>query len=160
MFNCISSLGYFERMTAMGKKQDRLSTSLLKQLHTSGAGYDILRYVSLPNLLGNEADTILYFMGKDLARRFNITSFEDIYDIADKMGWGRLELVKEKKNSVTFCLMADAVVYRLKAPVEVEFRLECGFISEAVQMVKDINCECSEKINYRIHQVEFTVVYD
>src|SRR5690625_5681098 len=73
-------------MTAMAKKQESLSTSLLTQLHTSGAGYDILRYVSLPNLLGNEADTILYFMGKDLARRFNITSFEDIYDIADKMG--------------------------------------------------------------------------
>src|SRR5690625_4182711 len=102
-------------MTAMAKKQESLSTSLLTQLHTSGAGYDILRYVSLPNLLGNEADTILYFMGKDLARRFNITSFEDIYDIADKMGWGRLELVKERKTSITFCFMADVCAKSFKA---------------------------------------------
>src|SRR5690625_3262100 len=122
-------------MKAMAKKQESLSSSLITQLHTSGAGYDILRYVSLPNLLGNEADTILYFMGKDLARRFNITSFEDIYDIADKMGWGRLELVKERKTSITFCLIADAVVSRLKAPIEVAFSIECGSISESVQMV-------------------------
>lgn len=144
----------------MTKKQNSFSPSLLDQLHTSGAGYDILRYTSLPHLLGPEANTILYFMGKDLARKFDITRFEDIYEIAEKMGWGRLELVKKKKRSVTFCLMADAVVYRLKAPIEVDFRLECGFIGEAVQMIKGVTCECSEKINRRIHQVEFTVVFN
>lgn len=144
----------------MTKKQKPLSSSLLDDLHTSGAGYDILRYVGLPSLLGTEADTILYFMGKELARKFEINSFEDIYIISEKMGWGRLELVKEKKHSITFCMMADAVVYRLKSPIEVEFRLECGFISEAVEMIKNVKCECSEKINQRIHQIEFQVVYD
>lgn len=143
----------------MPEKQKTLSTSMLEQLHTSGAGYDILRYVSLPNLLGDESDALLYFMGKNLARSFDINCLEDVYEIADKLGWGRLELVKEKKNSMTFCLMADAVVYRLKAPVPVDFRLEAGFISEAVQMINGTECECSEKVNKRIHQVEFTVIY-
>lgn len=146
-------------MTSMSKKQKEISLSLLTELHTSGAGYDVLRYISLPELFGTEAHTILYFMGKDLARSLDIKSLEDLYYAADKLGWGRLELVKEKKKSLTFHLMADAVFHRLQATIEIDFRLEAGFIAEAVQMINGIECECGEKINAKIHQVEFNVFY-
>lgn len=142
----------------MSKKQD-LSISLLNELQTSGAGYDVLRYISLPHLLGPEADTIFYFMGKDLARSLNIKSADELYYAADKLGWGRLELVKENKRSLTFNLMADAVFLRLQASFDVDFRLEAGFIAEAVRMINGIECECTEKINAKIHQVEFKVYY-
>src|SRR5699024_3135793 len=102
---------FIERMTPMPKNKKTLPLSLLNELHTSGAGYDMLRYINLPNLLGDEAHTILYFMGKDLARNLEIKKIEDLYYIADKLGWGRLELVKEKKQSLTFHLMADAVFH-------------------------------------------------
>lgn len=146
-------------MTAMSKKKDVISLSLLDKLHTSGAGYDVLRYISLPKIFGTEANTLLYFMGKDLARSMDINSLEDVYNIANKLGWGRLELVKEKKKGLTFQLMADAVFHRLQATFDVDFRLEAGFLAEAIQHLYGRECECNEKINHKIHLVEFTVYY-
>lgn len=140
-------------------KKEKISLSLLDELNTSGAGYDVLRYISLPDLFGAEAHTIFYFMGKDLARNLNIKTADELYLAADKLGWGRLELVKENKKSLTFNLMADAVFHRLQASFDVDFRLEAGFIAEAVHMINDIECECTEKINAKIHQVEFKVYY-
>jgi len=146
-------------MTAMSNRQGALSMTLLDELHTSGAGYDVLRYISLPDLFGTEADTLLYFMGKDLARSLDINTIEDICLIAEKLGWGRLELVKEKKKGLTFQLMADAVFHRLQAKFDVDFRLEAGFLAEAIQQIYGRECECNDKINHKIHLVEFTVYY-
>ncbi|WP_337020299.1 YslB family protein, partial [Oceanobacillus massiliensis] len=128
-------------------------------LHTTGAGYDILRDVGLPELLGQEKDTLSYFMGKSLARKFDMKTLEDIYLMFEKMGWGKLELVKQKKKEFIFHLLSDSVVLRLKAPFEVDIRLEAGFLAESVQLTEGIECECVEEINHRINQVEFTVVF-
>lgn len=145
-------------MAAMSRSNHKLSLSLLDHLHTEGAGYDVLRYISLPQLLGTEANTILYFMGKDLARSFDIKNIEDIYNISTALGWGRMELVRERKKSLTFTLMADAVFHRLKSPLTLDFRLEAGFLAESISMIKGIECECSEKVNRKIHQVQFKVI--
>lgn len=136
-----------------------MDLSHLEALHTSGAGYDILRYIGLPELLGEEKNTLLYFMGKNLARKFNIQTLDDIYFLFDQLGWGKLELTKQKKREYTFQLLADAIVLRLKAPFDTDFRLEAGFLSEALHLVEDRECECVENINQRIHQVEFSVVF-
>lgn len=143
----------------MAKQQQLLPVSILNDLNISGAGHDVLRYVGLHDLLGDEALSLLYFMGKNLARKFEINSIDDIYYFFDKMGWGKLELIKEKKKRLTFTLLADSVVHRLKSPIETEFRLEAGFLSESIQLVNGQECECIEEINYKIHQIEFTVVY-
>ncbi|RDW16276.1 DUF2507 domain-containing protein [Oceanobacillus arenosus] len=143
----------------MPKKQEQFSTSQLDQLHTEGAGYDVLRYISLPELLGAEANTLLYFMGRNLARKFTINDLEDLIAIYDKLGWGKLELVKEKKKELLFHLMADAIVLRFQASFTADFRLEAGFLAEAIQNLNGIECECIEEINKRIHQVEFRIVY-
>ncbi|MGJ9457135.1 DUF2507 domain-containing protein [Oceanobacillus sp. CF4.6] len=143
----------------MSKKLQILELSHLEELNTTGAGYDILRYVSLPELLGQEKDTLFYFMGKNLARKFDINTMEDIYILFDKLGWGNLELIKQKKNAYIFNLLSDAVALRLKAPFETDFRLEAGFLSEAVQMVEGMECECMEEVNQRISVIEFSVVF-
>ncbi|MEC5422003.1 YslB family protein [Virgibacillus sp. C22-A2] len=143
----------------MSKKISLLSVSQLDKLHTAGAGYDILRYLCLPELLGRESNTLLYFMGRNLARKFDIKSMEDVFILFEKLGWGRLELIKEKRKETIFYLMADAVVHRLEAPIDADFRLEAGFLAEAVQIVEGIECECMEEINYKIHQIEFSVLF-
>ncbi len=143
----------------MTDKQKRLSVSLLDELHTPGAGYDVLRYISLPELLGRESDSLLYFMGRKLARKFDLQEFEAIYSFFKKVGWGYLELAKERQNEFAFHLMADAVAARLRAPFETEFRLEAGFLAEAVQMIRGYECECVEEINPKIGLVSFRVVY-
>jgi len=143
----------------MSKKNTRLDLTHLEELHTSGAGYDILRYVGLPELLGDEKDTILYYMGKTLARKFDINTMDDIVQLFEQLGWGRLELTKQKKKSWEFHLLSDAVVLRLQGPFDADFRLEAGFLAEAVQKVSETECECVEKINQRIHQIEFSVLF-
>ncbi|WP_449355642.1 YslB family protein [Virgibacillus natechei] len=143
----------------MAQKQESLSVSQLDELHTAGAGYDVLRYIGLPEVLGTQSNTILYFMGRNLARKLDIKALEDIYYIFDKLGWGNLELIKEKRKELVFHLMADAVVQRLNASFHTEFRLEAGFLAEAIQMINEKECECVEAVNHKIHQIEFTVIY-
>ncbi|ASN05063.1 YslB family protein [Virgibacillus necropolis] len=142
----------------MSKNQQVYSTSLLEELHTAGAGYDVLRYISLPELLGRESDTLLYFMGRNLARKLTFDTIEDIYYIFEKLGWGKLELIKNKRKELTFSLMSDSVVNRLKASFEADFRLEAGFLAEAIQQLKETEAECTEEINKKIMQVNFSVL--
>ncbi|MDY0396908.1 DUF2507 domain-containing protein [Virgibacillus halophilus] len=47
-------------------------------MQSPGAGYDILRYIALPELFGDEKDSLLYFMGKKLARKFSISNMEEL----------------------------------------------------------------------------------
>ncbi|MGM8213306.1 DUF2507 domain-containing protein [Virgibacillus sp. W0430] len=140
-------------------KENPLSISLLDSFHTQGAGYDVLRYVSLPDLLGTEAHTLLYFMGRNLARKMNVQTLDDIFNIYNKLGWGRLELIKEKKKHLTFQLMSDAIVQRIKAPIDTEFRLEAGFLAEAIEIISERGCECQEDINQNLFLVQFQVIY-
>lgn len=143
----------------MSKRKKIYPLTIFEQLHTAGAGYDVLRYISLPELLGKESDTILYFMGKTLARKMDIQSVEDIIAYYKQFGWGTLDLIKEKKNSITFHLLDDAIVHRLRSPFDIEFRYESGFLAEAIEQVYQAECECVEKIHAKIYQVEFTIVF-
>lgn len=142
----------------MDSNLNNLSNKILEQLYTDGSGYDILRYIALPELLGAEKKTILYFMGKNIARKFSFETIEEIQHAFRQLGWGNLELVKERSKSYTFHLMADAVVYRIRAPFETEFRLESGFLAESMQQIERTECECVEKVNKRLHQVELKVI--
>ncbi|WP_174613975.1 YslB family protein [Virgibacillus ihumii] len=143
----------------MPDAKEALPVSVLDELHTSGAGYDIIRYLGLPELLGSEAPTLLYFMGKNIARKMDIKSVSDIVYAFEKIGWGKLDLVKEKKRELTFHLMSDSIVYKLNAPFETDFRLESGFLAESIELIKEKTCECKEEINKKIHMIEFTVVF-
>src|SRR5699024_11803555 len=106
---------------------------------------------------------LFFFQAEDGIRDRNVTGVQTcalpISYFFEKMGWGKLELVKEKKKLLTFTLLADSVVHRLKAPIETEFRLEAGFLSESIQLIHDIECECIEEINPKIHQVQFKIMY-
>lgn len=146
-------------MSQKSQSQERLLVTELDQLHTAGAGYDVLRYLCLPELLGTEKQSLLYFLGKNLARKFEIRSLEDIYHIFKKLGWGTLELSQQKRKTLVFHLLDDAVVYRLTSSLPVDFRLEAGFLSEAIEMIENQSCECVEEIHEKIHQVEFRVIF-
>lgn len=141
----------------MSNNNTVFSISQLTDLQSSGAGYDILRYLGLPELLGTESNTLLYFLGRNLARKFEFNSMEDIVHLFEQLGWGYLEIVKEKKETIIFQLMSDAIVQRLKAPIDTEFRLEAGFLAEAYQRIDNSDCECTEEINSKLFLVQFTL---
>ncbi|WP_068674551.1 DUF2507 domain-containing protein [Oceanobacillus sp. Castelsardo] len=143
----------------MSKKADKLTISQLEKLHTNGAGYDALRYIGLPEVLGKEANSLLYFIGKNLARKIEIDSLETLILIFETFGWGKLELIKEKKNELIFHLMDDSVVLKLNAPFHADFRLESGFLAEAIQQIEGRECECIEEINKRIYTIKFAIFF-
>jgi len=136
-----------------------ISLSILDEFLPTSIGHDIIRYISLPDIFGSEAHSLLYFTGRNLARKIEIKTKEDIIYIFDKLGWGRLELNKEKKRTMTFFLMSDEIVKRIQAPIKTDFRLESGFMAEAIQKVTERPCECSENINERLFRVQFNIVF-
>src|SRR5690625_3790751 len=120
----------------MAKKQEPVSLSLLDELHTSGAGYDVLRYISLPELLGSESNTLLYYMGRNLARKLDIKAIEDISYIFEKLGWGEIELVKEKRKELFFYFIADSFFKALKLSNYWVFSFQIIFLIRYITIIK------------------------
>ncbi|MDL4840615.1 YslB family protein [Aquibacillus rhizosphaerae] len=142
----------------MHKNLDNIEL-IVNELHTSGAGYDLIRYVCLPDLLGKDANTILYVLGKNLARKLELKTVEDIIDFFHKTGWGDLNQIKEKRREYIFELTGDVIKNRSESGILDEYRIESGFLAEAMQQIKSAQCECVEEIKKKKHTVEFHVMY-
>src|SRR5690625_3807753 len=136
-----------------------ISLSTLNEFDPETIGQDVIRYVSLPSFLGHEKDTLLYFIGRTLARKIQIETLEDIVYLFAKFRWGNLELIKDKKNQMIIHLMADEVVKRLQSPIETDFRLEAGFLAEAIQTITDRPSESIETINERLYREHIRVMF-
>ncbi len=136
-----------------------ISLSTLDEFNSETIGQDILRYISLPSFLGHEKDTLLYFIGRTLARRIHMESLEDVIYLFKKFRWGNLELIKNKQNHMILHLMSDDVVKRMQASIDVDFRLEAGFIAEAMQNITGRPAECLETINERLFRVEYKLYF-
>ncbi|HLR71207.1 MAG TPA: DUF2507 domain-containing protein [Pseudogracilibacillus sp.] len=136
-----------------------ISLSTLNEFDPKTVGQDVIRYISLPSLLGHEKDSLLYFTGRKLARKIKIETIDDIVYLFAKFHWGNLELVKEKKNQMVFHLMADEVVKRLQSSIETDFRLEAGFLAEAMQTLTERAAESTESVNERLFLVQFKVYF-
>lgn len=140
-------------------QKEELPLHVIEQLSSETIGYDILKYVSLPNVFGREKEAIMYYVGRDLARNIEMRSMDDLLYLFDKFRWGKLELIKQKKNEMTFHLMSDDIVHRLRSPFEVDFRLEAGFLAEAIQKLYERHSECTEKVNEKLYRVQFKVIF-
>ncbi|MCP3030509.1 YslB family protein [Halobacillus sp. A1] len=137
------------------KQTAKLSTENISSLVATGAGFDLLRYYSLPDFLGKEAPSLLYFMGKNIARETTISTFEELYEFFQYMGWGELQLVKEKRKEMIFNLQGHIVEKRLNQKMfKVDFRLECGFLAEILKSLTEDTYECIEEINSKENIVE------
>jgi len=139
--------------------KSKLPITLLDDFQPNSTGHDVLRYLVLPDLLGHSSDTLLYFSGRKLARKIDIHDLNDIYYFFQKISWGNLELIKEKKNELSFLLMSDEIVQRLKSSLFTEFNLEAGFLAEAIEIVFNRTCECEIKINERLFQINFKIIF-
>lgn len=137
--------------------ENTIALTALDDFSEATIGQDVLRYLCLPEFLGSEKDNLLYYIGKNLARKLELTSLEDVQIVFDKLKWGHLDLIKNKRKKITFHLMSDEVVQRLQASIPTDFRLEAGFLSEAIQKVTERPCEVSEKVQEKIYRIDFTV---
>lgn len=141
------------------KEFTKLTTSNISSLVATGAGFDLLRYHTLPDFLGKDAPYMLYYMGKNLARQTSLEDFDQLIEFFQYMGWGELKLIQEKKNKITFHLSGHLIEKRLNQKMyPVEFRMEAGFLAETTQMLSGYTYECFEEINKSENFVELSAI--
>ena len=120
-------------------------------------GYELIRDHVLSNILGKHENDILYWAGKDIARKFPLFSMTEAPAFFKEAGWGDLYLEKESK---------DEAIYKLKfeeQEVDIEqrcFRLEAGFLAAQKQRNNGFLTECYDEQNKKHHTVTFTVKWD
>ncbi|WP_018931320.1 YslB family protein [Gracilibacillus lacisalsi] len=130
----------------MTNKKTNIAT-VLTNLQTTSSGYDLLRYIGLPDMLGQESDLILYVMGKNLARQAECASTEEIQEFFQHVGWGELALTHEKRRGFIYELSGSLVKARLQTLKEIDFQLEAGFLAETMLQITDKSCECVAEVN-------------
>ncbi len=110
--------------------------NLLRAVSTPDAlGYELLRDILLPDLLGQEAPGILYWAGKDLARRLPLSQLEDLPTFFTQFNFGDLILSQQTKNRYIYQLAGQQIERRQKAFSNADFQLETGFIAQQIQQL-------------------------
>ena len=102
--------------------------------------YELLRDSLIPEVFGTDT-TILYWAGKKMARNINLASITDLVTFFEKANWGKLEIVKEKKDKQTWLLSGDIVKFRQNQVKTADFNLEAGFIAETIQIQSGFTSE-------------------
>lgn len=123
-------------------------------------GYELLRDILIPDLLGKDTPEISYWAGKNLARKFPHLSLEECFVFFQNAGWGQLSQLSERKNELKLELSGEIVERRFHMFHEPCFRLETGFIAQQVQTQKQAIAEASEELNKKHNKVIITVKWD
>lgn len=120
-------------------------------------GYEILRDGVLRSILGKHEADVLYWAGKEIARKFPLFTFDEAPSFFAQAGWGDLMLEKETNDSYILVLTGDADILKYD---ERSFRLEAGFLAEQVQKLNGFLTECHEEVNTKKQFVKFNVKWD
>jgi len=123
-------------------------------------GYELIRNVLLPEILGKDTPEILYWAGKKLARMYPLKTIEEMIDFFAKASWGALAIKGEKKDELEFVLTSPLMVPRVKSKAEHFFQLEAGFLAQQIENQKNVVAEAFEHPVKRSHSVLFTVKWD
>jgi len=123
-------------------------------------GYELLRDILIPGILGKDTPEISYWAGKHLARKFPLLSSNEVISFFKESSWGELNLLEENKNEMKYELQGNIVERRIQMNSEPCFTLEAGFIAEQIQNQKQFICEAFAELNKKKNKVVFTVRWD
>lgn len=123
-------------------------------------GYELIREDVLQDLLGKDAAALLYWAGKRLARKYPLTSTDEIITFFKQAGWGYLSIKKETNSKIDFELTSELLNKRLQSDPPPHFQLEAGFLAEQMQLQKQCIAETFEHPKKRAAKVTFTVKWD
>ena len=144
----------------MNKQSARLDKDKLENIQMPAFGLELLREVLIPDILGQDYQHMLYWAGKGLARKYPVSSIEELSDFFQAAGWGQLTLLHNKKNEMEFELSGELISIRFSKSNEYTFQLEAGFIAEQLQMMNKHITETYEQLKKRANKVVFTVKWD
>lgn len=123
-------------------------------------GYELIREELMPIILGKDTAAILYWAGKDLARKFPLNSLEEVMDFFIKAGWGTLSVKSEFKNELEVVLSSEIISNRLKNRGNCSFQIEAGFLAQQIENQKNVIAEAYEHPKKRSGKVIFTLKWD
>ncbi|KGO32155.1 DUF2507 domain-containing protein [Oenococcus alcoholitolerans] len=119
----------------------------------------LLRDGILNDILDDDADDILYYAGKEIARQFFARTLDDIQDFFAIAGWGDIEISSQKPDRENWTLTGEAIKIRNAAIEKPSFFLEAGFLAQDIQQQTHRRTECSYQIEDK-NKVIFTVYID
>lgn len=121
-------------------------------------GYDLLRDHVLPSILGKHENDILYWAGKEVARKFPVFGIEELPIFFKEAGWGPLNLVKTSEDEALYVLTRSAGdgpgIHNRSCS------LEAGFLAEQYQKLNGFLTECYGEVDEKDGQASFTVKWD
>ncbi len=120
-------------------------------------GYELIRDHVLASILGKHEEDILYWSGKELARKFQMFSMDEAISFFKEAGWGDLRLVKLDKDEAFYELTGDAELLNMQQRC---FKLEAGFLAQQQQKLGGFLTECYEEKALKKHQILFHVKWD
>lgn len=125
-------------------------------LTTPYFGQLMLRDAVLPELLGTQTSTILYFAGRDLATRLPLPD-DGISDAFTQMGLGDLAVTKTKVRERRYQLTGEVVQNRLKHFPKADFQFEAGFLAQLVQQALGMSCEAHSQVSGEAIDITLTI---
>lgn len=124
-------------------------------------GYELLRDVLLPELFGKDDHSLLYWAGRTLARKYPLSSNEEIIQFFAKANFGELTLLSENTKEMTFEMTSERIGDLLKQRKHDSFQLEAGFLAEQIQQRKEKITESTEEVKRgKIDKIIFNVQWD
>lgn len=121
---------------------------------------ELLRDILLPDLLGKDHSQILYWAGKQLARKFPLNNIEDIIDFFRNAGWGELVEEKRSKYESEFILSGNIISRRFDLNDKCEFQLEAGFLAQQIEFQKKRITEAAPEPKRKAAKVKLLVRWD
>jgi len=123
-------------------------------------GYELIREELLQDLLGKNTSQLLYWAGKNLARKYPLETTEEITSFFTQAGWGELHLVSSKKAEMEWHLTGELISRRFVHKDEPSFQLEAGFLAQQIEQQQNKVTETYEQQKKRAQTVIFTVKWD
>ena len=120
-------------------------------------GYELIRDHVLSGILGKHEDDILYWAGKELARKFQMFSMEEAASFFEEAGWGQLKLEQLSKNEAFYTLTGEPDALQIEKRC---FRLEAGFLAQQQQKLGGFMTECFEEKFIKKMTVQFHIKWD
>ena len=139
---------------------ETIEHSKIEELQIPTFGYELIREILLQDILGEDSYHILYWAGKKLARKFPLTSMNEVISFFQSAGWGELIIKKETKNEMELTLTGEIINRRLDLYTNTHFQLEAGFLAEQCVLQKKFYSEAISDIKKRANQILFTVKWD
>lgn len=84
------------------KSKFEASIDNLKEIEMNAYAYELIREIVLPDMLGQDYSSMMYWAGKHLARKFPLESWEEFPAFFEEAGWGTLTNVSAKKQELEF----------------------------------------------------------